>query len=209
MYAFLQYQYGYVYQPPSGGPSTLTIIFIILLIIFLMWLILRFMDNRTKVVTFSHWHHSYEGFGISVQEFYQAVTEQVKAKNLPNVKISRTVHQEGGALSAEREYLRLQRYELIFDICAAPFGPGFFTSWWLGEKPTVLQLLISMIPFMGGWLEKKLLSDTYYKRDTTLMYQEMVHNAFLEGLEKLTSAKGIRALTESERKPIVNERLFR
>ena len=32
--------------------------------------------------------------------------------------------------SAKREYLRMQRGKYAFDICAAPFGNGFFVSWW-------------------------------------------------------------------------------
>lgn len=211
MYALIQgyYQYGYRYQPRSQGPSILTIILVIILILFVIWLIVRFRKNKAKVVTFAHWHHSFEGLQISAQEFYQAVIEQVKAKNLPNVKIQRANYHEGGALSAEREYLRLRRFELVFDICAAPFGPGFFTSWWLGELPTAFQIFISMIPFMGGWLTNKLMPSTYYKRDTTLMYQEMVHNAVMEALDRQTTAKGIRALSESERKPFINEKFFR
>jgi hypothetical protein len=39
--------------------------------------------------------------------------------------------------------------------------------------------------------------------DTALMFQESVHNAVLEVVDCITAAKGIRALTEAERKPIL------
>jgi hypothetical protein len=44
---------------------------------------------------------------------------------------------------------------------------------------------------------------TYYKIDTTLMFQESVHRAVVEVIDQMTQAKGLRALSESERKPIL------
>jgi hypothetical protein len=35
------------------------------------------------------------------------------------------------------------------------------------------------------------------------MFQEAVHNAVLEVVDGMTASKGIRALTESQRKPIM------
>ena len=52
---------------------------------------------------------------------------------------------EGGLLSAKRLYLRVIRKEHVFDICGAPFGNGFFFSWWLGEsRQTSVGLLIAL-----------------------------------------------------------------
>src|SRR5262249_32254698 len=48
---------------------------------------------------------------------------------------------EGGPLSASREYLRVTRQGLVFDICGAPFGTGFFVSLWYGRKPLRLGAL--------------------------------------------------------------------
>ncbi len=41
-------------------------------------------------------------------------------------------------LSGKRIYLRVSREGLNFDICAAPFGTGYFFSWWLARIPRVL-----------------------------------------------------------------------
>ena len=41
--------------------------------------------------------------------------------------VSRIDHREGGILSAKREYLRVRRKELIFDICARPLDPAAFS----------------------------------------------------------------------------------
>ncbi|HUI28928.1 MAG TPA: hypothetical protein VLX91_01835 [Candidatus Acidoferrales bacterium] len=206
---YQNYSYG---THQDTGPSTLTFVLLTaafgLLLIILIGIAASIQKKRAKVVAFSHWHHSFEGFQISVQEFYNAVTELVKAKNIPNLRISRVEQHETAFYSAKREYLRIQRFELLFDICAAPFGPGFFTSWWLGERPTGGQIFLSMIPFMGGRLMKHLMPDTYFRKDTAIMFQDSIGSAVQEALEQQTSAKGIRALSEAERKPIINEKLF-
>src|SRR5207302_6476924 len=37
------------------------------------------------------------------------------------------------------EYLRVLREKNVFDICGAPFGNGFFVSWWCGKmRPSAL-----------------------------------------------------------------------
>ena len=50
-------------------------------------------------------------------------------------------YKEGGLATAKREYLRIQRGSLVFDICGAPFGNGFFFSWWLAREPGKHALL--------------------------------------------------------------------
>lgn len=161
-------------------------------------------------------------------------------------------------LSAKREYLRVEREQLQFDICGAPFGTGFFTSWWLAEPRFELNALVKagvlLAMFIAaGWVmselglvvgflvavavvvggvalvanaglsgddaEKFLLAmpilgwlyrlfvkpDTYYRIDTTLMFQQAVHNAVLEVVDGITQTKGIRALSDEQRKPIMRD----
>jgi len=83
----------------------------------------------------SNWHTLYEGFSTSTHEFYEAVEEAVWARKLPDIQISRVLWSEGGAGSAKREYLRVQRNRIAFDICSAPYGNGHFFSWWLTRIP--------------------------------------------------------------------------
>ena len=100
---------------------------------------------KKELVILSHWYHLVEGLQESSQEFYKSVEAAVKTRSVPDARISRIDYHEGGILSAKREYLRVRRKELIFDICAAPFETGFFTSWWLGEKPGGPLALILLI----------------------------------------------------------------
>jgi hypothetical protein len=144
---------------------------------------------------FSHWYHLIENFQASAKEFYAAVEAALQRRQIPDLKTSRVDWREGGLLSAKREYLRIKRKELVFDICAAPFGTGFFFSW----------ALVSIIPFFGPLMELFLRRHTYYKADTALMFQESVRAAVNEVIDQMTSAKGIRALTDLEKKPILRE----
>jgi hypothetical protein len=61
------------------------------------------------------------------------------------------------------------------------------------------------IPGIGRLYELLFKPFTYYRLDTALMFQQSVHAAVLEVIDGLTTANGLRSLTESERKPILRE----
>ena len=156
-----------------------------------------------------HWNHLIEDFDTSSQQFYTLVEEAIKRRNLPKVKLSRIYWKEGGVMSAKREYLRVKRREHVFDICGAPYGNAFFFSTWLGEFRSGCLSLILEIPFVGvalkffiGFLINPM---TYYRVDTAHMFQKSVHAAVMEVIDALTEEKGLKALTESERKPIMKD----
>ena len=81
----------------------------------------------------SHWSHLVDDFDTSALDFYSAVETAVEAREVPNAEFSRVQFKEGGIASAKREYLRIQRGKVVFDICAAPYGNAFFFSWWLSR----------------------------------------------------------------------------
>jgi hypothetical protein len=209
----------------------------------------------------SHWHHPIENFQTSPMEFFASVEQALQPRQIPDYAVSRIDWREGGVLSARREYLRVKRGKLAFDLCAAPFGTGFFFSWWLAELPaehgflwalliafaacviigicmwmlgffaglfwgivvslgaiwllgyllregkfgTDMEDVVLSIPLFGALYERIFQPITYYKRDTALMFQSIVHTVVLEKVEQLMSAKGVRPLTELERKPMMRE----
>jgi hypothetical protein len=225
------------------------------------------MAKQANVI--SHWGHLFENFQTPSLAFYESVEAAVQARAVPETNRLRIEHKEAGLASAKREYLRIHRGKHAFDICAAPFGTGFFISWWFVEPPlpfgilyTLLFLLglviamniafavgaafgaalqsLSLSLFFGGsfaffgvpavlWLlgnglrqgkiggESTVLAmplvgaiyewifapPTYYAVDTALMFQDAVNNAVQEVIQCVTAEKGVRALTEAERKPIM------
>ena len=153
----------------------------------------------------SHWHNLLEGYQESPQNVYSLIEQAIEKRELPDTKVSRITMHEKGMLSAKREYLRIQSKKHLFDICAAPYGSGFFVSWWLGSLPGGC---LTSIPIIGPIISVISPEETYFTYDTALMFRDSVHSAVIEVIDHITKEKGIRALTEAERKPILSE-LFR
>lgn len=203
----------------------------------------------------SHWYHLFDDFQDSPVEIYAAIEAAIERRQVPDRETFRMEFQEGSLLTANRRYLRIIRNKHSFDICAAPFGTGFFFSWWLTVLPSqwlmyffglvfvclvttvmcfksgvffgfflslfvvpgVLALIGAIVRDQGGSAEDAILAmpivgylyarvfdpPTYYKIDTIIMFQESVHRAVLEVVDQISATKGIRALSESERKPIL------
>ena len=92
----------------------------------------------------SHWHTLVDDFNTSGLDFYAQVEEAIRTREVPDVEFSRVEYKEGGIGSAKREYLRVARGNVAFDVCAAPYGNAFFFSWWLsrlGPKHPFLYIL--------------------------------------------------------------------
>lgn len=97
----------------------------------------------------SHWHHPVGNFNTSTMEFYAAIEVALQPRQIPEYSTSRIDWRESGMVSAQREYLRVRRGKLAFDLCAAPFGTGFFFSWWLAELPSSHPLLWAALFFFS------------------------------------------------------------
>jgi len=210
-----------------------------------------------------HWHSLIEGFSTSSLDFYELVKAGIARREIPDLNISSVEWKESGVGSGKRVYLRVSREHLNFDICAAPFGTGYFFSWWLARIPLVLldllflllvigsSLVVSALMFIffskGGeegyvgcagaflglvislgmlfglgafarygnrGIEPTVLSmpitgflyglvfrpDTYFNEDTAIMFRESVHHAVMEAIDQVTTAQGVRGLSEEARK---------
>jgi hypothetical protein len=203
-----------------------------------------------------HWARLCEGLQASPLEFYKEVEVAVGSRSVPDAVIERVEYREGGALSGVRQYLRIRRRREVFDVCGAPFGNGFFFSWWFAElKPslpsivsvlivfvylsiigglmekvgvfagaTLVVLLVPLILFfmsrMGntdaddfvlllpiiGWVYERLFHPiTYYRLDTSEMFQQAVQNAVMDVVNRVVEGGGLRALTELEQKPVMRD----
>lgn len=157
------------------------------------------MPKATMII--SHWNTMIEGLSVSPKEFFASVEQALETKLIPDANCSRVDWKEGGILSAKREYLRVRRKKYAFDICGAPFGNGFFISWWLGEIPSAFWQFLLTIPFVGTFTERWFRPTTYYNVDTAMMFQSLVHSAVLNVVDGLAQANGLKVLSETDRKP--------
>jgi len=121
------------------------------------------MSQKNRVATrakptdiLSHWGKLLENLSFSPQEFYTKLEKALCDRKVPGLDVSRVDWKEGGPLSARREYLRLTRERLVFDVCAAPFGTGFFVSWWFGRKPLKFGLIALLLCIWAIWQVGKL-----------------------------------------------------
>lgn len=161
------------------------------------------MPQETNEVI-AHWYTLIENFHASSQQFYERVALAVQTRQIPDARLSRFHWNEGGILSAKREYLRITRQDFFFDLCAAPFGTGFFVSWWLtAVPPGCLYTTIVQIPYLGVFAYLLSPPFTHYKTDTALMFQTATHSAVMEVVDSITTSQGVRGLSEGERRPLL------
>jgi len=199
----------------------------------------------------SRWSTLIENLQASPMEFYASVEKAIERRQVPGASTSRVDWHEAGPLSAKREYLRVSRERLMFDICGAPFGTGFFVSSWLSQVPfrfEIWQIIAGIIvaavlaeragfflflfllvaifivfraiasrgsqnlnlkilgtPILGPIYEILFRPITYYKLDNESMFQAAIHNSVMEIVDEITKAKGLRLLSELERKPVLKE----
>tara|TARA_R110002049_G_scaffold150535_3_gene313649 strand:+ start:324 stop:1031 length:708 start_codon:yes stop_codon:yes gene_type:complete len=89
-----------------------------------------------------------DGFQTSSDQFYQSIESELESRQVPGLELQRLDYHEGGVLSAKREYLRMRRERLTFDLCSAPIGTSWFFSYRFCEIPAPLplwQLLLVLI----------------------------------------------------------------
>lgn len=166
---------------------------LLLIIVLTLWSLFRL-----RYTVLSHWSHPFDRLRFSSQTFYDTVTKSIQIRNVPDVNFSMVAHVEKIqtiVFDPRREYLSVRRNEYEFKICAAPFGTGFFVSWWFLQRERGYMTFIKKIPVIRWLVSTK----TFYQLDTEEMYRSFVHLSVLEAIDEMTTAKGKRALTEMER----------
>jgi hypothetical protein len=106
--------------------------------------------NAVATSIISHWYKLIEKLQGSPLQFYQRLEQALAERKIPGLEVGRVEWHEGGPLSAKREYLRMTRERLVFDVCAAPFGAGFFVSWRLGEVPLSVNPLAILLALVAA-----------------------------------------------------------
>jgi len=146
----------------------------------------------------SHWSHFFQSFSVSSELFYAELEKTLAHHEMPNAVISKTRHKEGGILSAARDYLRIKHGDIVFDVCASPFGKDFFISWWLYETAGTMRTMLGRTK-VGDFLNARAAKRTFYQVDEEDMFRSCVHDCILETIEKVSEGKGLLKLTDAER----------
>jgi hypothetical protein len=110
------------------------------------------MFGPKKAEVIEHWYALVPGFSTSGKEFYTGIETELKAREVPGLDIAYVDFAEGGVLSSKREYLRMTRERLVFDICAAPFGTAFFFSCRFAQIPAVIRLWQLLVVIIAAFI---------------------------------------------------------
>ena len=95
--------------------------------------------NRKEPIVHKWWYVVQLDFEASTEEFYSAIEQDLAARELQGLELSRVEYAEGGLLSAQRAYLRMSRERLLFDVCSAPFGTSWLFSCRFSEIPLTIR----------------------------------------------------------------------
>jgi type II secretory pathway component PulF len=176
-----------------------------IIIVIAVFILIRLLFKSSVKNFHSRWSTLIDNFNYSSQDFYKQLTEELQSHGIKGLSTKFVFLKEGNAFSSKRTYLRVTWKDYDYDICAAPFGNGFFISWWLLYKNSFWQLFLFRVPFIGTWLVKKLFPITYYKIDTASMFMSYAQSSVLKIVDTITNNKGVKALSENERKPILKD----
>jgi hypothetical protein len=109
--------------------------------------------KRKKTEVMEHKYVPLHNFQMSVDEFYRSIEAELELRALTGLEFSRITYSEGGMFAARREYLRVRRERLVFDVCAAPFGNEWFFSWRVAVIPMHIALWeVAVLLIMLGTL---------------------------------------------------------
>lgn len=154
----------------------------ILFFAFIFWLAAVF----TTIL--GHWHHTFDKVNFSALECYKKIEAGLKAREVPDMRLTRTTYRESVVFGAEREYLRIIRGDYVFDVCVAPFGTGMYASWWFVDETNRITRIFRRLPIISYFYSRI----TYHQIDTELMFRDLVHLVVLEALDAMTEPHGVR-----------------
>lgn len=167
----------------------------LLIILLIIIGIIVFMYYRTRYESKYPWQHFYDGFAFSANDFYAKVKAGLEERKITNISVTTESFLESHIFSDKREYLKITRAEYVFYLCAAPYGTGTFVSEWLCVKR---EGNINRIPIVSKLMGKDRNDKSFYQIDTEAMTRMAIHSTMIDVLNTMTTASGVRGLTELE-----------
>jgi len=166
--------------------------------------IVKFLIGKIPKEHHSHWKILIEDFNYSVEEFYNLVKEDLKSQNIPGLTFEHKNISDGFGALNKREYLRIKWRYYNYDLGAMPFGNNnLYISWWLIYANSFDKILIAKIPFIGGWLIKKLYKITYYKVSSASAFMTLTQSSVQKVIKQITEGKGV--TLDIDTKPVMND----
>ncbi len=81
-----------------------------------------------RATPISYWCTLFDDCVYSPQDFYAAVERNLLRREVPDLLRDYILLHEGMVFSKRRLYYQMRRERIVAEICAAPFGSGFFIS---------------------------------------------------------------------------------
>jgi hypothetical protein len=164
--------------------NNLIVLFILLIIIIVIYLIKGLYQPEMEP---PYWHRHLEK-QLSTQEFYGCIEDLLISKEIPGLKMYRIVRQEGGLFSANREYLRIKRKEIVIDVCGFTFGNGFCVSCRKGCMPNSAKKSSQRDSIWEIVFTPK----TFYHDDSETAFKSFVNHSIEEAVRIMNSGIGLR-----------------
>lgn len=191
----------YFLQSAYSSPqlTLLQYFLVLMLVLFIGYLVGKM---RRSALETEHWFQGFNLLHLSSNDFYATLETYIRDMKLPDVRVQRVTHPEGGVLSSNREYLRVSRKEHVYDICAAPFGHSFFISYWKVDTSTGIRKFVRAFPKIGPVLELGLFGKTYYQIDSENMFKQFVDEMLKDAVNLVSAENGTRGKKELERNAV-------
>jgi len=81
-----------------------------------------------RMTPISYWCTLFDDCVYSPKEFYESVERNLLRRQVPDLLRDYILLHEGTLFSKRRMYYQMRRERIVAEICAAPFGSGFFIS---------------------------------------------------------------------------------
>jgi hypothetical protein len=95
-----------------------------------------------------YWCQPFKDFQFPPQQFYGLVEKHICQWQVPELLQGKILLHEGTVFSKRRLYLQMRRERLVFEICVAPFGTGYFVSSRLFDRRRDAGLLDYLMAFI-------------------------------------------------------------
>jgi hypothetical protein len=141
------------------------------------------LDHKSEELT--SWQTTVEDVKQSPQEFYAAIRASIREKAIPEVVFSTAEYHESSLFSPRRQYLHIQRQELVALVCGAPFANGFFVSFRLFRERHRVDQFIGTKNLARFFLRP----ETFYQKDSTQMYLSLLNRAIKDVIDNLGTSQ--------------------